>query len=503
MDTLSDVNNCGGCGNVCLALQNCSAGSCACPEGTTDCGTACINLMSDGANCGGCNNACAPGQPCANGQCSLQGCPATLTQCANADGTASCVDTNVELAHCGGCNQACSAGQSCVDGSCTCPAGQAACGGQCVNVVDNVAHCGGCNQACLAGQSCVEGTCTCPAGQQACGGQCVDTSSSAVHCGDCDIQCRSGATCDAGTCVGGDPIQTGANFDVTLNLSESIKTVVIAEWSVDVPIDRAVIHFGREEGAWEYSADVDLTQPSYRTLLLGMKMNTLYYVQVEAFSESTSYVSTVESIQTDYLPNGLPTQTVTDDDASALYADGGFTVMCTGYTAIGGGQSDETLAYIVDRDGDVVWAYDLAGTVGSSCSRARMSIDGRYMWIGNFGNTTADGALMRISMDGQGPSDEYSLPGRSHDFAILPNENVVYFSRDGNVAEMAPESIWELDPATNATTLLYSELTDFGELFDDRGGHTNQVNYVPDLNAIAFSMYFIDTIALIGDPRDS
>ena len=54
-----------------------------------------------------------------------------------------------------------------------------------------------------------------------------------------------------------------------------------------------------------------------------------------------------------------------------------------------------------------------------------MSIDGKYMWAGNFGNTTTDGALTRIPMDGLGPPDDYLLPGRSHDFAILPNDHIV------------------------------------------------------------------------------
>jgi hypothetical protein len=235
-----------------------------------------------------------------------------------------------------------------------------------------------------------------------------------------------------------------------------------------------------------------------------MKQDTTYYVRVTASGGGQSYVSQVASIKTGFLPQGLPVQTITDSNASALYAGGGFTVVATGYTAMGpvGGDSS-SLAFIFDRDGDIVWAYELGQTAATTCTRARMSLDGKYMWAGNFGNTTPDGALVRISMDGLGTPDEYSLPGRSHDFAVLPDDHIVYFARDNGGSGMAPESIFELDPATSETKLLYTELTDFGQLsdFQSRGGHTNQVNYVPDLDAVSFSMYFINTIALISYPE--
>jgi len=299
--------------------------------------------------------------------------------------------------------------------------------------------------------------------------------------------------------TGGAPADP-SNFALNVEVSSAIPTVGIATWSLAVPVDSATLEFGRDPSSFELEAPVDLQAADHRTLLLGMKPNTTYYARVTASGGGQTYVSEVATIETGFLRNGLPTQTVTDTNASALYAGGGFSVLCTGYTTFGG-PSDSSVAFVFDRDGDIVWAYDLSDTVASTCTRARMSLDGKYMWIGNFGNTTADGALVRISMDGLGPTSDYALPGRSHDFAILPNEHVAYFARDDGGADMSPESIFELDPATGATTLIYSELTDFGDLFDDRGGHTNQINYVPDLNALAFSMYFIDTIALVSYPE--
>ena len=158
-------------------------------------------------------------------------------------------------------------------------------------------------------------------------------------------------------------------------------------------------------------------------------------------------------------------------------------------------------AFIFDKDGDPVWSYDLSKTSAASCTRARMSYDGKYLWAGNFGNTTADGALTRVTMDGLSTPENFSLPGRSHDFAILPNDHIAYFARNDGGASMSPESIRELDPATSATTLIYDELTDFEALIRTRGGHTNQVNYVPELKALSFSMYFADTVALVSYPE--
>lgn len=314
---------------------------------------------------------------------------------------------------------------------------------------------------------------------------------------------------------------TTANFTVNVALSTAIPTVGIATWSLATPLDGATVHFGRDQSNLEFQAPVDLTKDDHRTLLLGMKQNTTYYVQVTATGGGRTYTSQVASVTTGALPSGVPTQTVADMNASALYAGGGFTVTCVGYGGIGGGfgggapgggaSTSASYAFIFDGDGDVVWAYDLSQTTASTCTSAHMSIDGNYMWAGNFGNTTSDGALTRISMDGLGTPDEYSLPGRSHDFAILPNDHVVYFARDDMGADQSPESIFELDPATSMSTEIYSENTDFGDLFaagtgsstggmTNQGGHTNQINYVPELNAVSFSMYFIDTIALISYP---
>lgn len=304
----------------------------------------------------------------------------------------------------------------------------------------------------------------------------------------------SGGTSTTGEAVPGD-------FTVNLTLSDAIQTVGIVEFSSPSPIDEARVDFGREAGNYEFSAPVDLSAPNYRTLLLGMKENTTYYVQVFAQSGGTTLSSEVLTLDTLSLPNATPSITVNNVDPGALY--GGFTINCTGVGGFGGNQGSG-VAFVIDKDGDPVWAYDLAGTEVSGCSRARMSFDGKDMWIGNFSNVSPDGALMRLSMDGQ-TSRVYSIPGRHHDFAVLPNNNILYQAQaNGGMgrggADEGNDLINELDVETGESRLLYDENTDFSEQISESGAHTNYIEYVPHLNGISFSMRHTSTIAVISYP---
>ncbi len=141
----------------------------------------------------------------------------------------------------------------------------------------------------------------------------------------------SGSTGSGGSATGAGGSSSGsATFNITITQSTAVATVEIVTWSVNVSIDSAVINFGRDQSNFEFQAPVDLTQSNYRTLLLGMKQNTKYYVQVVAQGGGKSYSSDVKNVMSGYLPNGLPTfkTTTTNGDTSPLYAGGGFTVNC-------------------------------------------------------------------------------------------------------------------------------------------------------------------------------
>ena len=133
-----------------------------------------------------------------------------------------------------------------------------------------------------------------------------------------------------------------------------------------------------------------------------------------------------------------------------------------------------------------------------------MSYDGQYLYAGNFANSSTNGVVYRIGMDGTGVGQTWNLPGRSHDFAVLPNGNVVYFAMDNMMANTtkAPEEVMELNVSTGASTKIYDETTDFGTLITSGMGmaHTNHITYSPDLQAVTISMLFLNTVAVVSYP---
>ncbi|KAK3312841.1 hypothetical protein B0H66DRAFT_568988 [Apodospora peruviana] len=69
-DTSSDSNNCGTCGNVCVAGSTCSSGACVCTNsGKPPCNGQCLDLTSDNNNCGTCGHSCSSGTTCQSGAC--------------------------------------------------------------------------------------------------------------------------------------------------------------------------------------------------------------------------------------------------------------------------------------------------------------------------------------------------------------------------------------------------------------------------------------------------
>ena len=81
------------------------------------------------------------------------------------------------------------------------------------------------------------------------------------------------------------------------------------------------------------------------------------------------------------------------------------------------------------QDGDVVWAYELTDTAVAGCSRARMSLDGNYLWAANFNNASTMGAVMRVGMDGLGDPKTIAIRARNHDVAFLPNGHLLYWEQ--------------------------------------------------------------------------
>jgi hypothetical protein len=182
--SLLTTQNCGACGNVCVlanATPICIGGSCAiqaCTAPYADCDKAPANgcesdLLTDVNNCGTCGRVCVIANgtaKCVSGTCQVASCTAPYADC-DGDPTNGCeANTATDAQHCGGCapcgavaNGAagCSGGQ-CVIASCTAPFtncdGVFASGCN-VNTSSDSSHCGNCATACTSGQTCTNGTC--------------------------------------------------------------------------------------------------------------------------------------------------------------------------------------------------------------------------------------------------------------------------------------------------------------------------------------------------------
>ena len=87
-----------------------------CGEGEFACDGECVDLMTDMENCGACGEVCESGLvavACIEGECVRTDCPAALISC-----DAECVDPDTDPDNCGDCGVVCASGE-CVDGVCT------------------------------------------------------------------------------------------------------------------------------------------------------------------------------------------------------------------------------------------------------------------------------------------------------------------------------------------------------------------------------------------------
>jgi hypothetical protein len=128
--------------------------------------------MSDVANCGACGNACANGQSCRAGSCTSESCngqPCALTCC----GGTSCVDTQRDPDNCGLCGRRCNRdlGEQCVAQAGSLSSCQVVCGGEaclqgesccqdaCTDLQNDSFNCGRCGHACSDVEFCIFGCC--------------------------------------------------------------------------------------------------------------------------------------------------------------------------------------------------------------------------------------------------------------------------------------------------------------------------------------------------------
>lgn len=270
--------------------------------------------------------------------------------------------------------------------------------------------------------------------------------------------------------TGGTPVT--CNFTITPSLSDNIPTVGIVDWSSDLAnINSAYIEFGPAATGYTMSAPVDLAEMNYRTLLLGMKASSDYNFRIVAGNGTEECTSEAQMIHTGDIPNGtLPDLTVDTPNPGALTP--GFTM--TGQYSQGGGGSP---AYVFDTDGDFVWWYELNTDV--TC--ARMSYDGKWMYMMAANVPDGQANVHRVRMDGSGDENlSQAFAGANHSLTVLPDDRVAFYAYGNNGCD----DIKIYDPGTGqATTVINAQ--------DAHGAsgacHCNGIEYSHDDDTLVFS----------------
>jgi len=262
-DETTNVNNCGGCGHVCVIPNGtaaCAASLCkvgSCNTGFADCdGNATngceINIASDVNNCGACQAACTIGNgtgKCENKVCKVSTCTAPFADC-DGNGTDCETNTGTNVANCGGCGtnglncntvySPLNATGKCVLGGCQldkCAANFGNCNAPTIddgceaNLKTSNGNCGACGSVCQPGfgtNTCTGGTCVPSCGTT--GGDCdgnvktgceAPISNDEGNCGGCGIVCQqvnSTNTCTSSVCV---PVCSQSYFKSCDNLANN------------------------------------------------------------------------------------------------------------------------------------------------------------------------------------------------------------------------------------------------------------------------------------------
>ena len=255
-------------------------------------------------------------------------------------------------------------------------------------------------------------------------------------------------------------------------MSTKIPTVGIVTWTTtQSKVKEAHIDFGLTT-TYGMTAPVDLNEKDYRTLLLGMKTAKTYHYRVVAKDDAGNECSSPDStLMTGALANGLAKIKVTTKDASKLA--GGFLLL--GQFVQNAGASGAP-GYILDADGEYVWWYAPGGDV----TGARLSHDGKYMWLNSVNVPNGTTRVHRVSMDGM-TDEDFSTPfkGQNHQLTVLPDGTIAFYAySSGNcddIKERAPDgtikTIVNAGTAQNTTTAC----------------HTNNIQYSPMDDTLVFS----------------
>lgn len=289
--------------------------------------------------------------------------------------------------------------------------------------------------------------------------------------------------------AGDEPTVSGDSFKVNVQLASDVDakaptTVGIVTWSTTLSaVASAYIEFGPTPD-YGMQAPVELAAPDHRTLLLGMKPTQTYHFRVVVSDGSALTASDDYTVET-----GAKTLDVSIGSFEVLDAvkrEPGFTI-ASYWSGV-----DSAVAFILDQDGEIVWAYDTG--ISGGIARARLSEDGKDLWIISASNNGAP--LRRVGMDGLG-AETYAATVGSHDITPVVGSTMAFIE----YGESDCNSIFEIDPSG-----VVKEVWDSEELSVGAGGsgtrcHGNALRYSVPEGLYTYSDVSTDIVQVTRDGK--
>jgi hypothetical protein len=255
--------------------------------------------------------------------------------------------------------------------------------------------------------------------------------------------------------------ETSCAVSVTsAELSPHIATVGIVSFSSNLTgLSAAEIHFGPTTD-YGLVAPVGLTEAGHRTLLLGMTENRTYHFRVAVSDGTFVCYGDDATLETGSLNSSPLAEASTSDDAAP-----GFIVT-----------SRDGEAVIYNRQGELVWAYDMWNVFA-----VHLSWDGKYMIGRDAGPFDAGegGSFYRVEMDGSNFTTLDAPGGDHHDFTAIPT-GIAYLAKPG-----AGECDWVFEASDDITDgtpsfdtgRIYEHFPDEGEVEGTAICHANRLHY--------------------------
>lgn len=279
-----------------------------------------------------------------------------------------------------------------------------------------------------------------------------------------------------------EPTVAADSFEVDVQLASEVDekaptTVGIVTWSTTLSgVDGAYVEFGPTTD-YGTQASVDLSVEDHRTLLLGMKPSATYHFRVVATGDGGPTASADYTLET-----GAETTDVSIGSFEVLdetKREVGFTV-ASYWSGVG-----SAVAFILDQDGEIVWAYDTGITGG--IARARLSDDGKNLWVISASNNGA--ALHRVGIDGLG-GETYAANIGSHDITAVTGETMAFIE----YGETDCDSIFEIDPSGTVKEVWDSEELNVGGGGSGTRCHGNALRYSEPEGLYTFSDVSTDIV---------